>query len=96
MSKAIRKVIKINSRITSMQMDNLEWLALKDISSREDIARNRLIEFIENNLPPHSNLTRSVRLFLVCYYMAIVPQPKSKISKNNQLVQAKKVLEYIK
>lgn len=45
-----------------------EWDALNEICERENIARNHLIELIEDNKDAELGLTYSTRLFIVIYY----------------------------
>ena len=93
---AVKKVIKINNRITSMQLNILEWDALKDVSQREALPRNKLIEDIELQTPCDCSLTSQVRLFLTCYFQAISPQVKTYKLRSPRHKTLKEVLKKIK
>lgn len=77
MKNAVKKVININNRKTSMQLNRLEWDALKKVCLREALSRNKLIETIENEMPVDSSLTSHVRLFMIHYFMELSPQIKA-------------------
>ena len=68
MAKLVNKIIFVNKRRTSMRLCLKEWEALNEICEREHIARNKLIEIIEDKKDEELGLTYSTRLFIVMYY----------------------------
>ncbi len=63
-----KKVLRINNRVTTIQLCTQEWSALKEICENEKIHYNRLIELIDNYHDETLGLTYSTRLFMLLYY----------------------------
>ncbi len=97
MAKLVNKIIFINNRRTSMRLCLKEWEALSEICHRENIARNKLIEIIEDKKDEELGLTYSTRLFIVMYYRRLAAKlmKRQLLSRHNDYRRLTAILEDI-
>lgn len=91
MIKSIKRVVRLNDAKTSIQMDLNEWNALEDISRRENISRNQLIELIDQHRGTMS-LTPSIRLFTIMYLKDASSKIKPSLTKKQSFRNVIKTL----
>lgn len=67
--KPVCRNARIDGRRTSLRMEPILWEALEDISQREEMSVNELLEQIDQRRDG-AGLTSSVRAFIISYYYA--------------------------
>jgi predicted DNA-binding ribbon-helix-helix protein len=63
----------IGERQTSLHLEDVFWLALKDIATQEGTSLRQLVQRIDTNRQ-HPNLSSAMRLFVLDYYMTLAEQ----------------------
>lgn len=62
-----RYVVQINGHRTSINLEEVYWMALRRISQDEGFSRSELVALIQKNKHPTSSLTAAVRLYVLNY-----------------------------
>ncbi len=66
----ISKNITVLNKRTSVRLEPEMWVALKDISLREECSVNEICSLIYLRKHPETSLTAAIRVFLMLYFRA--------------------------
>jgi len=75
--------VTVSGRRTSLRMEPLLWDSLRDICERESCTLNELCTMIDRRRG-ESNLTASIRVFIVSYFRSAAPKRPTGFGEENE------------
>lgn len=83
-STLISRNITVLGRRTSVRLEPEMWVALRDISRRENCKAHDLCSLIQIRKNPDTSLTAAIRVFLMLYYRASATEEGHKRAGHGQ------------
>jgi len=96
MPELISRVISINDKKTSIRLASAEWEAFDIICQKENVARNHLLELLNNNKDKNLGLTNSVRLFSIIYFYHLLLEKEKQTYSSSKIKPMSPIFEAIK
>lgn len=67
-SPVIKRSIVIGGHKTSVSLEDLFWISLKDISKQRSLTLSKLVAEIDERRGERANLSSAIRLFVLSHY----------------------------